>query len=112
MGKRTLMALGLGLVLLVGVAVLAATVNIASAHPSGSHATHSSGIQAAPNSNNQPSTQATAAQTEAANEQSGDSANDPDPNAPCGKDAQGNETGNCENSQNSSGPGDNGQSGQ
>ncbi|MBF6591815.1 MAG: hypothetical protein IVW57_15005 [Ktedonobacterales bacterium] len=110
MGKRTIMSLGLALVLVLGIAALAITVNGASAHPAISHASSQTSIQAAPRSNHAVSSQATATATETT-EQSGDSVNDPDANAPCAKDAQGNETGNCENSQNSSGPEDNGAGG-
>jgi hypothetical protein len=110
MGKRTLMALGLGLVVMMGVAALGAPINIASANPAGRHASGTSGGQAAPSMSHPSNIPATASPTEAT-EQSGDQAGDSDANAPCSKDAQGNETGNCENSQNSSGSGDNGQNG-
>jgi hypothetical protein len=95
MRKRLLIACGLGLLLLLGAVALATSVNLASAHPAASHVS------------NQLSSQSAAAATpESTAEQSSDQTSDPDANAACATDAQGNQTGDCQDSQNSSGPED------
>lgn len=84
--KRTLMVMGLGMALLGGVA----TTTFASSHVSAHPTTARAGVMAG-------ETDAQAADT--------------DVSAPCATDATGNQTGDCQNSQNASGPEDNGAAG-
>jgi len=81
--KRTLMTLGLGVALMGGAATAAHASSVVAAHPA-------------------------AVQADLVGGTTGDQTTDADANAPCATDAAGNETGNCQDSQNASGPADNG----
>ena len=81
--KRTLMALGLGVALMGGAATAAHASSVVAAHPAAVQADLVAGA-------------------------TGDQTMDADANAPCATDAAGNQTGNCQDSQNASGPADNG----
>ncbi len=81
--KRTLMALGLGVALMGGAATAVHASSVVAAHPAAVQADLVAGA-------------------------TGDQTTDADANAPCATDAAGNQTGNCQDSQNASGPADNG----
>jgi len=81
--KRTLMTLGLGVALMGGAATAAHASSVVAAHPAAVQADLVAGA-------------------------TGDQTTDADANAPCATDAAGNQTGNCQDSQNASGPADNG----
>ncbi len=101
MGKRTLMAIALALML--GIGGVVATRTVATAHPVVNQVSgQSTGLP--------PSSVSKVPKVEAT-EQPGDQANDPDATAACATDATGQQTGDCQNSQNSSGPEDKGAGG-
>ena len=90
--KRTIMALGLGVTLTGGAATAVHASSATAAHPAVAHtaAAHHTARQAA--------------RVVVATD--GDQTGDADADAPCATDAGGNQTGNCQDSQHSSGPAD------
>lgn len=111
MVKQTLIALGLGLALTGGATTAAhASSHVAAHHVAARHAIARHAAAPGPTNTTTPGTPGptdTTTPGAPGAETGGDMAADPDATAPCAVDASGNETGNCQDSQNASGPQDN-----